>query len=84
MKDLAGLVGEENKYVTGIFFWLLRILWGENVKKSPRTPRRTGQAPLPLAKSLSRCQSGGSRINANSKIGLEKDSFNLKNLELLI
>jgi len=28
MKDLAGLVGEENKYVTGIFFWLLRILWG--------------------------------------------------------
>jgi len=30
MKDLAGLVCKENKYVTGIFFWLLRILWGEN------------------------------------------------------
>ena len=35
MMDLAGLVGEEKKYVTGIFFWLLRIFWGENVKIAP-------------------------------------------------
>ena len=49
MKDLAGLLSEEKKYVTGVFFWVLRIFRVKNVKKSPRTPRRTGQVPSDLA-----------------------------------
>ena len=54
MKDLEGGLGAEKKCVTGIFFGLLRIFWGINVKKSPHPLVRgssiTGTSRIDLKK----------------------------------
>ena len=49
MKDLAGVVGEEKKYVTGIFFGCYGFFGGENVKKSPYPLKKGELAQLALS-----------------------------------